>query len=83
MAPDWQFGTDLRVPGRRRDPRLARSPAAGTGSSGSAADGELTPIDLPFTEISSLAIDGDTVVLRAAGAATSRPVVELDAGRAR
>ena len=41
-------------------------------------DGELEPIDLPFTEMAGLSIDGDRVVLRAAGPAQPASVIELD-----
>jgi dipeptidyl aminopeptidase/acylaminoacyl peptidase len=40
-------------------------------------DGGLTPIDLPFTEIAGLSIDGDRVVLRASGPDRPNAVVEL------
>ncbi|MEO5704793.1 MAG: prolyl oligopeptidase family serine peptidase, partial [Candidatus Limnocylindrales bacterium] len=42
------------------------------------ADGDLQPIDLPYSEMSGLSIDGDRVVLRAAGADRPASVIELD-----
>ena len=45
------------------------------------AEGGLTPIDLPFTEIAGLSIDGDRVVFRAAAADRPNAVIELAPGR--
>jgi dipeptidyl aminopeptidase/acylaminoacyl peptidase len=41
------------------------------------ADGGLTPIDLPFTEIAGLSIDGDRIVFRAAAPDRPNAVIEL------
>jgi dipeptidyl aminopeptidase/acylaminoacyl peptidase len=40
-------------------------------------DGGLTPIDLPFTEIAGLSIDGDRIVFRAAAPDRPNAVIEL------
>jgi dipeptidyl aminopeptidase/acylaminoacyl peptidase len=40
-------------------------------------DGGLTPIDLPFTEIAGLSIDGDRIVFRAAAPDRPNSVIEL------
>jgi dipeptidyl aminopeptidase/acylaminoacyl peptidase len=83
VGPDWQFGycTYLFLDGGEivisarsggRDQLIRRS-----------ADGSITSIDLPqFTEISSLASDGGTLILRAAGPAQPAVVAEvtLDGG---
>ncbi len=42
------------------------------------ADGELEPIDLPYTEMAGLSVDGDHVVLRAAGPDKPASVIDLD-----
>lgn len=41
-------------------------------------DGGLSPIDLPYTEMQWLSIDGDRVVLRGAGPARPACVIEID-----
>jgi dipeptidyl aminopeptidase/acylaminoacyl peptidase len=41
------------------------------------ADGALSPIDLPFSEIAGLSIDGDRIVFRAAGPDRPNSVIEL------
>lgn len=41
-------------------------------------DGEVTPVDLPFTEIAGLSIDGDRVVMRGAGPAQPAVIVDTD-----
>jgi dipeptidyl aminopeptidase/acylaminoacyl peptidase len=77
-GPDWQFGSvtyDFMADG---------SVLAITRSSGRDQlvkvrdDGELEPIDLPFTEMAGLSIDGDRVVLRGAGPDRPASVFELD-----
>jgi dipeptidyl aminopeptidase/acylaminoacyl peptidase len=40
--------------------------------------GQLAPIDVPFTEMSALAVDGDRVVLRAASPTSPSAIVELN-----
>jgi dipeptidyl aminopeptidase/acylaminoacyl peptidase len=76
--PEWQFGNHTydfladgsilavaRSAGRDRLHRI--SPA-----------GEATEIETPFTEIAALAIDGETVLLRAAGPSEPGQITELD-----
>lgn len=41
-------------------------------------DGAISPIDLPYTEMQWLSIDGDRVVLRGAGPARPACVIEID-----
>jgi dipeptidyl aminopeptidase/acylaminoacyl peptidase len=41
-------------------------------------DGGLTPIDLPFTEVAGLSIDGDRIVFRAAAPDRPNAVIELN-----
>jgi dipeptidyl aminopeptidase/acylaminoacyl peptidase len=83
VGPDWQFGYRTYVFGSAgeilisarsdgRDQLLRRS-----------ADGSITSIDVTqFTEISALAIDGDTLIVRAAGPTQPAVVAEvtLDGG---
>ena len=83
VGPDWQFGYCTYVFGAAgeilisarsdgRDQLLRRS-----------ADGSISSIDVTqFTEISSLSIDGDTLIVRAAGPAQPAVVAEvtLDGG---
>ena len=78
VGPDWQFGysTYAFLPGGDIL-AIARS----TGRDGLiriARDGGIGTIELPFTEMSSLSVDGERVLLR--GAAPDHParVVELD-----
>ena len=80
--PDWQFGfstygfaADGSIvavgPARRSGPAVPRS---GRSPAPSAT------IDLPFTEMSSVVVDGDRVVLRAAAPDRPAAIVELDLG---
>ena len=77
VGPDWVFGlvtftfmadgsilAVARSGGRDQLVKLDR-------------DGGLTPIDLPFTEIAGLSIDGDRVVIRASGPDRPNAVIEL------
>jgi dipeptidyl aminopeptidase/acylaminoacyl peptidase len=78
VGPDWQFGyctyvfldgDEILMSARSggRDQLLRRS-----------ADGSISAIDLPqFTEISSLSLDGQTVIVRAAGPAQPAVVAEV------
>src|SRR4029079_494781 len=43
-----------------------------------ARDGTVSEIDLPYTEMNALSVDGDRVVLRAAGPDRPAAVIELD-----
>ena len=78
VGPDWQFGYTTytflrggdilaiaRSSGRDRLIRVAR-------------DGAVSEIDLPYTEMNALSVDGDRVVLRAAGPDRPAAVIELD-----
>ena len=80
VYPDWQFGYStygVRSPTARSSPSAGA--AAATGCTGSARrPARSAEIDLPFTEMSGIAVDGDRVVLRAAS-----PVGRLGDRRAR
>jgi dipeptidyl aminopeptidase/acylaminoacyl peptidase len=78
VGPDWQFGyvhydflangdilASARTGGRDQLIRIG-------------TDGELSTIDLPFTEIGSLSIDGDKVIIRAAGPTHPAVVAVVD-----
>jgi dipeptidyl aminopeptidase/acylaminoacyl peptidase len=78
VGPDWQFGYTTytflpggdilaiaRSAGRDRLLRIARG-------------GAVREVDVPYTEMNALSVDGDRVVLRAAGPATPAAVIELD-----
>ncbi len=77
-GPDWQFGYvtyDFMADGSI----LAIARSGGRDQLVKVrADGELEPIDLPYSEMAGLSIDGDTVVLRAAGPDRPASVIELD-----
>jgi dipeptidyl aminopeptidase/acylaminoacyl peptidase len=79
-GPDWQFGNvtfDFMADGSI----LAIVRSGGRDQLVKVgADGELEPIDTPFTEMAGLSIDGETVVLRGAGPDRPACVVELDRG---
>jgi len=77
VAPDWQFGFCTFT-------FMADGSILAVARSGGRdqlvkidADRSLTPIDLPFTEIAGLSIDGDRVVFRAAGPDRPNAIVEL------
>jgi dipeptidyl aminopeptidase/acylaminoacyl peptidase len=77
VGPDWQFGytTYEFLPG---GDILAVARSAGRDRLlRIAADGSSAEIDVPFTEISALSIDGDTIVCRAAAPDRPAAVVEL------
>jgi dipeptidyl aminopeptidase/acylaminoacyl peptidase len=78
VGPDWQFGyvtyefldggdilAIARSAGRDELIRIA-------------ADGSISTIDLPYTEMNALSVDGDRVVLRAAAPAKPAAVIEID-----
>ncbi|MCI0582459.1 MAG: S9 family peptidase, partial [Chloroflexi bacterium] len=78
VGPDWQFGyrsyaflpdgdivSVARSDGRDNLIRITW-------------DGEITPIDIPYTEISWLSTDGELVLIRAAGPASPVVVAEVD-----
>jgi dipeptidyl aminopeptidase/acylaminoacyl peptidase len=77
VGPDWIFGLSTfafmaggsllavaRSGGRDQLVKIDRT-------------GDLTPIDMPFTEIAGLAVDGDRVVFRAAAPDRPNAVIEL------
>ena len=77
-GPDWQFGyatyeflrngdiiAVARSGGRDQLVRIDH-------------DGSLEPIELPYTEMAGLSVDGDRVVLRAAGPDKPNAVIEID-----
>ena len=77
-GPDWQFGYTTYA-------FMADGSILAIARSGGRdqlvkvrADGELDPIDLPYTEMAGLSVDGDTVVMRAAGPDRPGSVIELD-----
>jgi dipeptidyl aminopeptidase/acylaminoacyl peptidase len=78
VGPDWQFGNATygflpdggilaiaRSSGRDHMLRIAPSGAA-------------TPVDLPYTEMSGIAIDGDQAVLRAAAPDQPTSIIDVD-----
>ncbi len=77
-GPDWQFGyTSFAF--------LANGDILAVARSGGRDQlirvdwaGEVTGIDVPFTEVGSLSVDGDRVVIRAAGPAQPAVVAEID-----
>ena len=78
VGPDWQFGytTYTFVPG---GDILAIARSAGRDELiriGRA--GAISTIDLPYTEMNSLSVDGDHVLLRGAGPKQPAQVAELD-----
>lgn len=77
-GPDWQFGYvtyDFMADGGI----LAIARSGGRDQLVKVnGDGEIAPIEMPYTEMAGLSIDGDTVVLRAAGADRPASVIELD-----
>lgn len=82
VGPDWQFGYatyEFMADGTI----LAIARSAGRDALVKIdANGDLTPIDVPFTEMSGLSIDGDTVIMRGSGPLNPASVVELDANGA-
>jgi dipeptidyl aminopeptidase/acylaminoacyl peptidase len=77
-GPDWQFGnvtyefmadgSILAIARSGGRDRLVKVDGAG----------DIQPIDLPYTEMNGLSIDGERAVFRAAGPAQPASVVELD-----
>ena len=77
VGPDWQFGyttyeflPDGDIVG------VARS-AGRDNLIRITWDGEVTPIDVPFTEISSISIDGERLLLRGAGPTEPAVIAEV------
>jgi dipeptidyl aminopeptidase/acylaminoacyl peptidase len=78
VGPDWQFGyTNYEFMADGSIIAIARSSGRDQLVRVD-AHGELAPIDLPFTEINGLCIDGDTVIFRGAGPLNPASVCELD-----
>ena len=76
--PDWQFG-NATYAFMADGSILAVARSSGRDQLVKIdAGGDLTPIDLPFTEIAGLCVDGETVVFRGAGPLNPNSVVELD-----
>ena len=78
VGPDWQFGytTYTFLPG---GDILAIARSSGRDELiRIAVDGSITTIDVPYTEMNSLSVDGDRVLLRGAGPKQPAQVVELD-----
>jgi dipeptidyl aminopeptidase/acylaminoacyl peptidase len=78
VGPDWQFGYASYA-------FLPDGEVIGTARSGGRDqviritwDGEISTIDLPYTEIGSISIDGDRLVVRAAGPAQPAVVADVD-----
>jgi dipeptidyl aminopeptidase/acylaminoacyl peptidase len=83
VGPDWQFGYRNYVFGAAGEILISARSGGRDQLLRRSADGSISSIDLTqFTEISSLAIDGDTLILRAAGPAQPAVVAEvtLDGG---
>jgi dipeptidyl aminopeptidase/acylaminoacyl peptidase len=77
-GPDWQFGY-VTYAFMADGSILAIARSSGRDQLVKVrADGELDPIDLPYTEIAGLSIDGDSVVMRAARPDQPASVLELD-----
>jgi dipeptidyl aminopeptidase/acylaminoacyl peptidase len=78
VGPDWQFGyTTYEFLGGGEILAIARSGGRDE-LVRIGADGAVTPIDTPYTEMNSLSVDGDRVVLRAAGPDKPAAVIELE-----
>jgi dipeptidyl aminopeptidase/acylaminoacyl peptidase len=78
VGPDWQFGytTYTFLPGGEIlaiARSLGRDELIRVGR-----DGAISTIDLPYTEMNSLSVDGDRVLLRGAGPKQPAQIVELD-----
>ncbi|HEY8238991.1 MAG TPA: prolyl oligopeptidase family serine peptidase [Candidatus Limnocylindrales bacterium] len=78
VPPDWQFGyTTYEFLGDGSILAIARS--GGRDQLVRVAhDGTLSPIDIPYTEMAGLSIDGERVIMRAAGPARPASVIDLD-----
>ena len=78
VGPDWQFG--YATYGFMADGSiLAIARSSGRDQLVKIdAGGDLTPIDLPYTEMNGICVDGDTVILRGSGPLNPASVFELD-----
>jgi dipeptidyl aminopeptidase/acylaminoacyl peptidase len=78
VGPDWQFGyTTYEFLPDGDIVAVARS-AGRDNLIRITWDGEISPIDLPFTEISSISIDGQRLLLRGAGPTEPAVIAEVD-----
>ena len=78
VGPDWQFGysTYVFLPG---GDILAIARSSGRDALlRIARDGSTSTIDLPYTEMNSLSVDGDRLVLRGAGPDRPAEVIDTD-----
>jgi dipeptidyl aminopeptidase/acylaminoacyl peptidase len=76
--PDWQFGfSNYGFLADGSIIAIARSGGRDRLHLVSPTDGPIGELDVPFTEMSGIAVDGDTVVLRAASPSAASAVVEL------
>jgi dipeptidyl aminopeptidase/acylaminoacyl peptidase len=83
VGPDWQFGYCTYIFGNGGEILISARAGGRDQLLRRSADGSIAAVDLPqFTEISSLAIDGDTLIIRAAGPAQPACIAEvtLDGG---
>ena len=78
VPPDWQFGLAHYgfLPGGEI---IGISRSGGRDSLiRTSQGGEITPIEVPYTEIGSISVEGDRFVVRAAGPASPAVVAEID-----
>ena len=77
-GPDWQFGY-VTYAFMADGSILAIARSSGRDQLVKVrANGDLEPIDLPYTEMAGLSVDGEHVVLRAAGPDQPASVIDLD-----
>ncbi|HET9345276.1 MAG TPA: S9 family peptidase [Candidatus Limnocylindrales bacterium] len=82
--PDWQFGySNYGFLPDGTIIAIARRGGRDELHVLSAEQGLIRQIDVPFTEMSGIGVDGDTVVLRAASPWSASEVIELDPATAR
>jgi dipeptidyl aminopeptidase/acylaminoacyl peptidase len=79
VAPEWQFGYATYA--FMADGSILAIARSGGRDQLVKIDGrgDLSPIDLPYTELNGLSVDGDAVVFRGVGPVSPAAVVELDA----
>ena len=78
VGPDWQFGYCTYVFLRGGEILISARSGGRDQLLRRAADGGISTIDVPqFTEISTLSLDGDTILVRAAGPAQPAVVAEI------
>jgi dipeptidyl aminopeptidase/acylaminoacyl peptidase len=78
VSPEWQFG--LAHYGFLPDGDIIGLARSGGRDSliHMSRGGEITPIEVPYTEIGSISVDGDRFVVRAAGPASPATIAEID-----